>query len=340
MSTQPIPEPQRRKGFTPFPNDVLLDWPRLVSGNAQIFTLMFLNSETTGAVRARGTEPPYWSRPISTEELSAFGRCTARAVQLALDDLAARKVIERKKSLHGMCRYHIPFDTWAGLPDRPSNVLPISGDSEEPEEDTEEGGNLAGQVLPVFSKPQRLRGGARPRPKELPVAVGKLRVTSDAEIEYSGSICDGVLFLEFKVPKGESKANQERSNHTEDATKSKKTQTGLIRDALFNKFLSTCRKCGLSFSPTDIEKTYRQWSKLPDADKPASIQGLLDRLAAGEFSDPMYRPLPQNYLKNGTWHRAVRRPVSRAESKMEERRRNVAHAMELAEEIDRKAGRS
>ena len=83
MSSQPIPEPQRRKGFTPFPNDVLMDWPRLLSGNAQVFTVMYIDSETTGAVRARGTDPPYWSRPISTDELAAFARCTVRAMQLA-----------------------------------------------------------------------------------------------------------------------------------------------------------------------------------------------------------------------------------------------------------------
>ena len=122
MSTQPIPEPQRRKGFTPFPNDVLLDWPRLLSGNAQVFTVMYINSETTGAVRAPGTKPPYWSRPISTDEFAAFGRCTVRAIQLALDDLVARKVVEKKSSLHGAFRYHIPFETWAKLPDRPTRL--------------------------------------------------------------------------------------------------------------------------------------------------------------------------------------------------------------------------
>src|SRR5271170_921722 len=340
MSSQPIPEPQRRKGFTPFPNDVLLDWPRLLSGNAQVFTVMYLNSETTGAVRARGTDPPYWSRPISTEELAGFGRCTPRAIQLALDDLAARKVIERKKSLHGMYRYHIPFDAWSGLPDRPSNVLPISGESEEPEEETGEGANLAGQVLPVFSKPQRLRGGARPRPKELPTAVGKLRVTSDGEIEYSGTICDGVLFLEFKVPKTGNEAGQKRSSQRIDGPKSNKSQAGTIDDPLFSQFLNTCKKCGLSFSPPDIEKTYRQWLKLPADERPKTIQGLLDRLAAGEYSDPTYRPLPQNYLKNQTWLRVVRRPAGKAEAKMQDRRRNVADALRLAHEIDRKAGRS
>ena len=340
MASLPIPEPQRRKGFTPFPNDVLLDWPRLLSGNAQVFTVMYLNSETTGAVRTRGTDPPYWSRPISTEELASFARCTVRAIQLALDDLAGRGVIERKKSLNGASRYHIPFDVWSRLPDRPPTVQPISGESEEPEEETGEGATLAGQVLPVFSKPQRLRGGARPRPKELPTAVGKLRVTSDAEIEYSGTICDGVLFLEFKVPKGGQAKPAERNIFRGTDAKSNKPQSTLVDDPLFSRFIATCRKVGLSFSPSDIEASYRQWVKVDAAERPKTIQGLLDRLAAGEYTDPTFRPLPQNYLKKQTWLRAVRRPAGKSDRANDARRRMVQGALAIAREIDRKAGRS
>ena len=90
---------------------------------------------------------------------------------------------------------------------RPATVVPIS-EAEEPEEETAEDEAERAGALPVFSKPQRLRGGARPRPKELPAAASKLRVTSDSEIEYSGTICDGILFLEFKVPKPDGQARQ------------------------------------------------------------------------------------------------------------------------------------
>jgi hypothetical protein len=313
MASNPLPQPQRRKGFTPFPNDVLLDWPRLLSGNAQIFTAMYINSETTGAIRARGTEPPYWSRPLSTEELAGFACCTVRAIQLALDELVARKVIERKSSLHGAFRYHIPFEAWPALPDRPTNVVPISGESEEPEEESEEERKRpAGQVLPVFSKPQRLRGGARPRPKELPAAASKLRVTSDAEIEYSGTICDGVLFLEFKVPRGEQKAGGARSISQTGEAKSNKTHTGVVDDRGFAQFERASRKVELSFSKSDLVAMHKQWQKLSAEERDLATQGLLDRGAAGEYSNPTYRPLPQNYLAKRMWERAIRKTAGRA----------------------------
>ena len=339
MSTQPIPEPQRRKGFTPFPNDVLLDWPRLLSGNAQVFTVMYINSETTGAVRAPGTKPPYWSRPIATDEFAAFGRCTVRAIQRALDDLVARKVVEKKFALHGAFRYHIPFETWAKLPDRPTNVVPISEPEEPDEETAEEDKSKRAGALPVFSRPQRLRGGARPRPKELPAAASRLRITSDSEIEYSGTICDGTLFLEFKVPKGEHEAKAKRQEFKTFESKSKKQHDGVIHDPLFSEFERTCRKVGLTYSPQDLAKAYAQWEKRSVEEQRAAIQGLLDRHAAGEYENPTFRPLPHNYLKNGVWHRAVRKPAG-ATGKIEEFRRAVTGARKIAQEMDRKAGRS
>jgi hypothetical protein len=339
LATQTLPQPERRKGFTPFPNDVLLDWPRLLSGNAQVFTVMYINSETTGAARARGTSPPYWSRPIATEELAGFARCGVRTIQLALDELISRKVIERKASLHGACRYHIPFETWAGLPDRPTNVVPISGDPEELEAESPDATPDMGQVIAVFSKPQRLRSGLRPRPKELPVAAGKLRVTSDADVEYTGTICAGVLHLDFKIPKdGRTKGEAQRSISENGSSKYQKTQHGIVDDRHFSEFERTARRVGMSFSKTDLVAMYKEWLKIQTReDQLAAIKGLLDRHEAGEFSDPTFIPLPQNYLRKRTWERAIRKPSG--EKGDDKFLRNMAAARRLGREMDRKAGR-
>jgi hypothetical protein len=338
LATQPIPAPQRRKGFTPFPNDVLLDWPRLLSGNAQIYTVMFLNSETTGAARDAGTKPPYWSRPITTAELAAFGRCTIRSIQLAVDELVDRKVIERKNSVNGSARYHIPFDTWPVLPDRPSNVVPIT-EAEEPEADTEEDTNPQGEVIPVFSKPQRLRAGLRPRPKELPAAAGKLRVTADSEVEYTGTLCAGVLTLEFKIPKGEQEAKAKRNIFRNADPKSHKTQSGLVNDRPFADFERTARKVGMSFSKADLGPMYTQWLKIATRkEQLEAIQGLIDRQAAGEFSDPTFIPLPQNYLKKRMWERAIRKASGRSGKSADDFVRTVEEAKRIARARRERAG--
>jgi hypothetical protein len=333
LATQVLPQPQRRNGFTPFPNNVLLDWPRLLSGNAQIFTVMYLNSETTGAARARGTEPPYWSRPIPTEELAGYARCTVRAIQLALDELVSRKVIERK----GL-RYHLPFETWPALPDRPANVVPISEEAEDAEEDTDDAA-VGGQVLTVFAKPQRVRSGHRPRPKELPAPAGKLRVTADSEVEYTGTICAGILHLEFKIPKSEHEAKEKRNIFQNRGSKSNKPQEhGLIDDRPFSEFERTARKVGMSFSKADIGAMYQQWLKIKTREEQkAAIQGLLDRHAAGAFDDPTFIPLPQNYLKKRIWERAVRKPAGKNSGDF---LRNIQSARRITQELDRKAGRS
>jgi hypothetical protein len=340
MATQVLPAPQRRKGFTPFPNDVLLDWPRLMSGNAQIFTVMYINSETTGAARARGTQPPYWSRPISTEEFAGFARCTVRAIQLAIDDLVARKVIERKGATGSVCRYHLPFETWPALADRPSTVVPIES-AEEPEEETEEeAAARAKGAIPVFTKPQRLRGGARPRPKELPAAASSLRVTADSEVEYSGTLCNGILSLEFKIPKGEYSAKRGEKDFAGFDSKPNRTHAGVVDDKDFKRFVHVAREVGLPFSGVDLGSTYQAWQKLTLADRAAAIQGLTDRQAAGEYDNPTFRPLPQNYLKRRMFERVIRKPAGAEDSKAERFRRAVAGARKIAQDIDRREGRS
>lgn len=338
MATQVLPAPQRRKGFTPFPNDVLLDWPRLMSGNAQIFTVMYINSETTGAARARGTQPPYWSRPISTEEFAGFARCTVRAIQLAIDDLVARKVIERKGATGSVCRYHLPLETWPALADRPSTVVSIES-AEEPEEETEEeAAARAKGAIPVFTKPQRLRGGARPRPKELPAAASSLRVTADSEVEYSGTLCNGILSLEFKIPKGEYSAKRGEKDFAGFGSKPHKTHAGVVDDKDFKRFVHVAREVGLPFSGVDLSSTYQAWEKLTPADRAAAIQGLTDRQAAGEYDNPTFRPLPQNYLKRRMFERVIREPAGKAVGSDAELHEKIARGLARARARDAAEG--
>ena len=323
MSSQPIAVPdRRRRGFTPIPNWNLPDWSRLLAG-AEFPIVMYITSQSDGAVRPRGTEAPYWTPPISTEELADVARCTIRAVQGALDDLVSRKVIERKKGVGGagFYRYHVPWPTWESLPDRPrQGPIPISGDPEEPEEEPADEPQPTGVVVPVFEKPQRLKGGARPRAKELPAPAGKLRVTADSEIEYTGTICDGVLSLEFKVPRGEQEAGVKRKSFRSTDDNSNNSLERVVDDAKFRAFEQACRRAKLSWSSSDLGAMYKVWCGLSPGDRDAAIQGIVDRAAAGEFSDPRYCPLPQNYLQKRIWERAVRKSAGATKGDIEAQR--------------------
>ena len=188
--------PERRKGFTPLPNECLWDWSRLVSGDAQVLSILFLNSELH-PVREKGAPPLEWTPPISKEILASFCRCTVRALEYAFDDLLKRKVVLRKKGSGGDC-YSIPFETWAGLPDRPRKVVAIGEAETAEEEGEEEAKKPRGPVLTVWTKPQRVRAGGRTKPKDVPGIVGKLQLEAESEIEFDARLCDGILTVRAK----------------------------------------------------------------------------------------------------------------------------------------------
>lgn len=198
MSAAPLPRPEieRRKGFAPLPNECLWDWSRLVSGDAQVLSILFINAELHPP-REKGQPAPKWTRAITNEELAAFGRCTVRAIETAFKDLIERKVVTRKKTAQGFA-YAIPFETWPELPDRPSKIIPIADPEQAEEESEEEANKPRGQVLQVFAKPQKVRAGGRTRPKELPAAAGKLQFEAQSEIEFDARMCDGILTIRAK----------------------------------------------------------------------------------------------------------------------------------------------
>jgi hypothetical protein len=74
----------------------------------------------------------------------------------------------------------------------------------------------------------------------------------------------------------------------------------------FDLFVSACRDCGLSVAPSDISLAHATWRVLDWTQQQAAIDGIRARLAAGEYDDSAYRPLPQNYLSKRMWQRPIR----------------------------------
>jgi hypothetical protein len=208
MAATPIPQPkiERRRGFTPLPNEVLWDWSRLCSGDAQVFSILFINSELH-VPRDKGAPALEWTRGIAWEELAGFARCTIRALQIAVADLVKRRVLLQKTAKGGGFSYGIPFDTWPSLPDRPSKVIEISEVAEEAAEEPQDE-RPKGEVFQVFTKPQRVKPGSRTRAKELPRAAGKLQVEAESLIEFDARMCDGNLIIRVK---SEQPAKQQRT---------------------------------------------------------------------------------------------------------------------------------
>jgi len=74
----------------------------------------------------------------------------------------------------------------------------------------------------------------------------------------------------------------------------------------FGKFAEMSHAAELTASETDMDAARFEWNRLDFQQKIDAVRGLSERIAAGEFSDPAFRPLPQNYLKRRIWQRVVR----------------------------------
>lgn len=211
--------PERRKGFTPLPNECLWDWSRLVSGDAQVLSVLFLNSELH-PVRERGAAPLKWTRSVSNEELASFVRCTVRAIQIATDDMVARKVVLRKKASGGYS-YSIPFETWAELPDRPAKVVVLAeaeAAQEETEEEAAEAANKPGKEV-VLAERLTIRAGKRTKPLKFNTGPEFIQVDSNVDAEINAVEKSGVVRVtvtaRFQETKGEVKRNTFRENNAQ-----------------------------------------------------------------------------------------------------------------------------
>ncbi len=333
MSAAAVPRPERRQGWAPIPNECLWDWARLVSGDAQIFSILYINSEIH-TPRKKGAPVPQWTRPISNEEFARFGRCTVRAIQIALGDLLNRKVVECKKSGKGFA-YRIAFESWPELPDRPSKVVPITGAQPAEEESEEEANKPRGEVVALFDKPQKVRAGGRTRPKSLPSAAGKLQFEAETEIEFDARMCDGILTIRAKGEtiraKGETKGEQKRNGFRSNDTQ---VQSNQRRDN-FHVFEAAWLNHGINAAPDDWAQARSTWNVLALSDQLAAVKGIESRFEQGEYDDPKYIPLPQNYLKKKLWMRPVRPRKTETESKLQS---NIKKAVEWARGVDEQLG--
>ena len=336
MSAAPLPRPdiERRQGWAPIPNQCLWDWARLVSGDAQVFSILFINSEIH-TLRKKGTSVPKWTRTISNEEFAQFARCTVRAIEIALGDLLKRKVIERKKSGKGFA-YGISFESWPELPDRPPKVVPITGAQPAEEESEEEANKPRGEVVAVFDKPQTVRAGGRTRPKSLPSAAGKLQFEAESEIQFDARMCDGVLTVRAKSEaqhrtKGEDKRNVFRSNDTQVQSNQRNDNFHVFEAAWLNR--------GINAAPDDWTEARSTWNILSAEERLRAVQGVTDRFEQGEYDDPKFIPLPQNYLRKKLWMRPVRPRKKPDKVKIHKDDATAFATLDLARRLDQEVAR-
>jgi len=74
----------------------------------------------------------------------------------------------------------------------------------------------------------------------------------------------------------------------------------------FPDFLQAASECGLPSTARDLAMARNLWKYLDRDQKAKALEGLYARRECGEFAQPEFRPLPQNYLMSRTWERPLR----------------------------------
>ena len=187
MREKPAVQPVAREGFAKLPNSALLHFSRLMSGNVQLLSVIYINAENQWDGKRR------WTRPISHEELTKVTRCGIRAVESKLKDLVDRGVLEAKKTSAGYS-YHIPFEKWPDLPDMPSDLPEVAVPSDLlPTDETIEDAKTKAEFKPAFKAPGRIRVEAGKKTKPIEISAGaadKIQFDSDTNFDFE---CDGVF---------------------------------------------------------------------------------------------------------------------------------------------------
>jgi hypothetical protein len=227
-SAAPSVTPTPRKGFTPFPNEYCLEWPRLISGNAQIFSVMYINTEIH-VPRDKGAPVPHWSRPITDEELATVCRCTVRAIEIAIKDLVERSVVQKKRVGRGWA-YHIAFEKWPSLPDIPPSKPPVALPDPNPApEETEDEAKAAASISDVeviLVERVSLRPGRRTKPMKFKTAPDAIQVDTNISAELSITEKAGVARITLVSKQEQTKSEEMRKSFRQPATQAiEKTQT-------------------------------------------------------------------------------------------------------------------
>lgn len=99
----------------------------------------------------------------------------------------------------------------------------------------------------------------------------------------------------------------------------------------FGMFLHACEGAQMQGSETDLKTARALWIQLEFGEQLEACKGITDRVAAGEYAESGFTPLPQNYLKNKAWQRTIRLKQEPGINKQHAKRNEVAKLTEIFE---------
>jgi hypothetical protein len=106
----------------------------------------------------------------------------------------------------------------------------------------------------------------------------------------------------------------------------------------FDVFMAACARAELPSSRVDWEAARGVWKTLSLPERIAAVQGIENRIANGEFSDPAFRPRPDTYMNKRVWERPLRPQAPQQRPKDVERREKQERLLSWAAQQDRRRG--
>ncbi len=114
-----------------------------------------------------------------------------------------------------------------------------------------------------------------------------------------------------------------RANESESVSDSEGGSKELSLQDDFHRFTEACAIAEMVGSESDLFMARTWWVRLDLADRLAAVAGIKDRVAAGEYDEARYRPLPQNYLQQKLWQRTIRPRAAPMPEKIHTKRNEV-----------------
>jgi len=342
---------RKQSGFTRLYNVALNELGRITSGKTEVMCVLRALQEYEYA-RYYHRDP----RPISAEDFAdlAGDDVDVSGVRKALKDLCDRGVLKRKESCsRGKHVYSVPYKDWQKLPTfvvpkktiQSSEALDSADDTENSE--LEANGKIIPQEMEADDEPvrlsERLSEGRFSRRHEFPRSANSFRVKSErGPLEYRAVFRNDCLDViiepgqarETLAPPREAALSPPAPIANGKGAPFDDFGRENIRTALrFAVFQEAATRAGLPASSYQWSEAEKLWRDLSTEDCIAAVQGIDERITAGEFAEAAFRPRPNSYLKKRIWELPVRPQKISAQAA---RDRGSEELLRAARELDRK----
>ena len=321
-------------GYFKYPRSWFVELPRLRRGACQGDLIVYAWSDSCCRPTRKGESNPEWTTDLRFEDVAEICRCSVQQLRQDLKDGHERGLFELEDAGVGRFRLRLLHANWHKLPDhQPPKPQPIDDQEDETEEEEAEPQQVRKGTVRLLKSPVTLRPGKASRKIAVTTGVRDcvLRnetgfpVSFDPVVESGtfvtvlrqvGSPAKGtVVEKSFPINKQTPQTESPLSNSIFSPPPS---STSVVipewqSDPSYKPLVAAYHSTGKSLSDSQLSDGHKRWKDMLVGEQVAAVRGITDRVAFAIWDDPVYVPLPKNYLKpGGEWAVPVEAPRKKA----------------------------